>query len=109
MMTPEQLAEAQQAVNDYRRAAARMRRNNASTFAMATNAHVLNAHSVNAHVMTEAHLTLNRLGLADVSDALTKTHEALQQIASAKDEGRPHERWLTQRREAQRVIRGALR
>lgn len=108
-MTPEELTEARQAVDDYRRASARLRRNGASTFAMAISRRMLDAHDHNAAITVDAHKTLTRLGLGHVSAALLRLDEALQQIASAKDEGRPYERWAIQRRESQRVIREALR
>lgn len=107
-MTPEERAEAAQAITDYRRASARMRRNNASTFDMAINPRVLDAHSCNANIKGDAYKTLTRLGLGHVYVALTEVDDALRRIASAKDECRPYERWLVQLREAQRVIRRAL-
>lgn len=108
-MTPEERAEAARAVDDYRRASARLRRSGASTFAMAINRKVLDAHDCNAAITVDAHKTLTRLGLGHVSEALLQLNDALKRIASAKDEGRPYERWALQRREAQRVIRDALR
>jgi hypothetical protein len=107
-MTPEERAEATQAVVTYRRAAARIRRNDTSTFDMAAIPRMFDADIANANAMAEAQLSLTALGLDHVSTALGEYHDALCEIASARDNGRPYERWPTRLRGARRVIRTAV-
>lgn len=109
-MTPEERQEAVRAVVQYRTAARRMRRNGASTFAMAINQHVHNAHASNADQMVRAYKTLRSLDLEHVARALGDAHEANQDIACARDEG--NEVALAKARDrlnaAQHIIRDAL-
>lgn len=72
-------------VTEARSAGARLRRNDANSFQIATNAHAANAFHANCHIRTAVQTELYRRGLKDLSEAIYEEHEVLKKIAHIND------------------------
>lgn len=85
--------EVERLVQQYRRAARNLRRQNTNTVALAVNRRSLDAHSENRAECVEALRRLRELGHAPVADALTALDELNEALAMT---------WLPELRQVQR-------